>query len=273
MAILNEYFTLANGVKIPKLALGTWQITDDETAYKSVMTALEYGYRHIDTAYVYGNEKAVGRAVRNSGLKRDEIFVTSKLPAEIKQAPLAREHFEKTMDNLGLDVLDLYLIHAPWPWEEMGKDCTSGNIEVWGVMEEIYNKKGSRSIGVSNFSPSDLQAVIDNSTITPMVNQIRLFAGTPQFENCEYCNKHNILVEAYSPFATGRLLGNQTLDDLAKKYDVTLTRLCLKYLIQRDILPLPKSTHAEYIKANADLDGFVISDADMELLNSLKFDI
>lgn len=273
MSILKETFTLSNGVKIPKLGFGTWQISDFDTAYASVTDALELGYRHIDTAFVYGNEKAVGKAVRDSGIPREEIFVTSKLPAEIKDAARAREHYKMTTDNLDIGTLDLYLIHAPWPWEEMGKDCTQGNIEVWGVMEEIYKSGGSRAIGVSNFSPTDLQAVIDNGTIVPMVNQIRLFAGNPQMENCEYCDKHNILVEAYSPFATGKLLGNSELDKIAEKYDVSLTQFCLKYVLERGILPLPKSTHREYIKLNTELDNFTISDEDMAYLNSLKFDI
>src|SRR5512141_2393263 len=196
MSLLTETFTLYICVKIPKIGFGTWQISNP-AAYDAVSLALETGYHHIDTARAYGNEENVGRAVRDSKLKREEIFITSKLPAEIKGYEVARASFEKTMHNLGFDFLDLFLIHAPWPWNDKGRDCTEGNIASWKAMEELYKQGRIRSIGVSNFSIEDITAILNNCEIVPMVNQIRLFIGHMQEELTEFCRKHKILVEAY----------------------------------------------------------------------------
>ena len=151
--ILNETFTLSNGVKIPKIGLGTWQIPDGEEAYNSVMFALKNGYRHIDTAKAYGNEKSVGKAIKDFGISREEVFVTTKLPAECKEYDVAKKCFEESLSDLGLDYIDLYLIHAPWPWERMGMDCTQGNIDSWRALEEIYISGKAKAIGVSNYAP------------------------------------------------------------------------------------------------------------------------
>ena len=148
----NEYFTLTNGVKIPAIGFGTWQIPSGNEAYNAVTAALKSGYRHIDTALAYGNEASVGQAIRDSGIDRKEIFVTSKLPAEVKNDALAHRYAAKTIKNIGLDYIDLYLIHAPWPWNDMGADFTKQNIEIWKVMEEFYEKGSTRSIGISNFN-------------------------------------------------------------------------------------------------------------------------
>ena len=219
MSILKENYKLSNGVDIPKLGFGTWQIPDGSAVYKAVSWALEAGYRHIDTARIYGNESGVGRAVRDAGIPREDVFVTSKLPAEIKNYEEALKSFDETMDTLALDYLDLYLIHAPWPWDEIGKDCTQGNIEVWGALEHIYKSKRCRAIGVSNFEVSDLKAVIASSHIKPMVNQIKYYIGNTQEEVCNFCRKENICIVGYSPLARGAVLDNKKIKDMAAKYN------------------------------------------------------
>lgn len=270
MAIKNSYLHLRNGVKIPKIGFGTWQIPNGELAYQSVLTALKNGYIHIDSANAYGNEVSVGKAIKDSGLPRESIFVTSKLPAEIKNFEDAKESFLKTLENFGLDYIDLYLIHAPWPWHAMGSSHKQGNLDVWKAMEMFYKEGKIRAIGVSNFSPSDMQNIIDHSEIKPFVNQIGFWVGRDQEETLVYCKKHNILVEAYSPLATGRILNEKPIVDLANKYKVSPAQLCIRYCVQRHTIPLPKSTHEQRIIENANID-FNISNDDLEYLSSLSF--
>ncbi len=265
----DQVFVLDNGVKIPAIGFGTWQIPNGKTAYDSVTFAFKSGYRHIDTANAYGNEESVGRAVRDSDIERKKIFVTSKLPAEIKDYDGAMDSFEETLKNIGLDYIDLYLIHAPWPWGKMGANYTKENIKVWEAMEKIYHGGRCRAIGVSNFSVSDLTAVIDNSNIKPMANQIKFYIGYPQDDILRFCRKNNILVEGYSPFATGAILENKTIAEIARKYGSTVPQVCVRYVLQREVLPLPKSIHPAYIKQNAEVD-FDISDEDMKYLDSLR---
>jgi len=265
----NLYFTLSNGVRIPALGFGTWQIPNGKIAYDAVSFALKNGYSHIDTARAYGNEESVGNAVRNSGIERSEIFVTSKLPAEIKTYEGALESFDKTMENLNIDYLDLYLIHAPWPWTKIGEDFTKENIATWKAMEEIYKGGRCRAIGVSNFNVSDLTAIIKNCEIKPMVNQIKFFIGNTQEDVTQFCQQNNILVEGYSPLATGAILDNDAVKSIAQKYNTTLPKICIRYVLQKGALPLPKSTHPERILQNADID-FEITEEDMKYLDSLK---
>ncbi|HRC95773.1 MAG TPA: aldo/keto reductase [Coprothermobacter proteolyticus] len=269
MSVLTETYVLHNGVKIPKIGFGTWQIPNGEVAYNSVSYALEVGYRHVDTAYVYGNEESVGKAIRESGIPRDQIFVTSKLPADVKTYDGTLDYFERTLRNLNMDYLDLYLIHWPWPWNEKGKDYKKENIEVWHAMEELYKSGRIRAIGVSNFDVEYLQVLMDNCSVKPMVNQIRFFIGNTQEEITQFCQQNGILVEAYSPLATGRLIENDAIKKIADKYNKTVAQICIRYVIQRNALPLPKSTTPSRIKENADVD-FEISPEDMEYLNSLK---
>lgn len=271
MGILTDTYTLNTGAKIPKIGFGTWQIPEGDEAYNSTAFALKSGYRHIDTARAYGNENSVGKAIRDSGITREDIFLTTKLPAEIKDASKVAETFETTMNALGLDYVNLYLIHAPWPWQERGSDYTKENIEVWAEMEKIYKSGRAKAIGVSNFSVSDLQAILDNGTVVPAANQIRYFIGSTQEEVTTFCQDRDILVEAYSPLATGRILENDDIQKIADKYGKTVSQVAIRYTLQRGTLPLPKSTHEEYILQNADVD-FEISDDDMTYLNGLKFD-
>ena len=238
-------------------------------AYNSVTAALKSGYRHIDTAFAYGNEASVGQAIRDSGIDRKEIFVTSKLPAEIKNYALARRYAENTMKNIGLEYIDLYLIHAPWPWNQIGADYTKQNIEIWKAMEEFYESGKTRSIGISNFNVSDINAILETCRIRPMVDQIKFHIGHGQQEIREHCANNNILVEGYSPLATGNLLHNTAIAGIAKKYGKSVAQLSIRYVLQKGALPLPKSTHPEYISQNLDVD-FEIAEDDMKVLDGLK---
>lgn len=266
--IRNEFFTLNNGIKIPAIGFGTWQVADGEEGYNSCLWALKAGYRHIDTAFAYGNEQSVARAIADSGLVRDEVFITTKLPADIKTYEGAKEYFESSLKNLGTNYLDLYLIHAPWPWSNVGSDCTDGNIDVWKAMIELYNEGKVRSIGVSNFHPADIQALIDATGFVPAVNQIRFFIGNTQNEIYEYCKERNILIEAYSPLATGAIVEHGDLSGLAQKYNVSVAQLCIRFCIEKGTLPLPKSINEGRIKQNLEVD-FEISKDDMQYLDSL----
>ncbi|MBR7177349.1 MAG: aldo/keto reductase, partial [Clostridia bacterium] len=257
-----------NGVTIPKIGFGTWQVAEGEEAYNSVTYALKVGYRHIDTAHAYGNEASVGRAIADSGIDRKDIFVTTKLPSHIKDYQGTMQHFNQSLTSLGLEYIDLYLIHAPWPWSDIGTDCTQGNIQAWKAMIELYNAGKIRSIGVSNFHPADMQALIDATGVVPMVNQIRYFIGNTQPAIVDYCNQHNILIQAYSPLATGEIVNNEQLQPLAQKYGVTVAKICLRYCLQKGTLPLPKSTNEGRIAQNLELD-FTIDQDDMTFLDNI----
>jgi diketogulonate reductase-like aldo/keto reductase len=264
-----QQFEFYNGVKIPAIGFGTWQIRDGESCYRAVSHALKTGYRHIDTAMEYRNEKSVGRAVRDSGINRDEVFITSKLPAEIKKLERAKHCFDQTMDSLGLDYLDLYLIHAPWPWNEKEKDYTKENIVIWHMMEDLYRAGRCRAIGVSNFEIDDLKGIMENCSIAPMADQIRYYIGYPQQQLSQFCREANILIEGYSPLATGAILGNKDIEVMALKYKTTLPRICIQYLLQKGIVALPKSADPARIAQNLDVD-FKIASSDMEYLDRLK---
>jgi diketogulonate reductase-like aldo/keto reductase len=268
MRTTNDFFILPNGVKIPVIGFGTWQVPNGESAYNSVLHALKAGYRHIDTALAYGNEKSVGRAVRDSGIDRGSIFITSKLPAEIKSYDQALKKYDETIKNLDLGYVDLYLIHAPWPWSEKGADYTKENIEVWKAMEKIYEGKSCRAIGVSNFNVRDIMAILDTCNIKPMANQIKYYIGYTEDDITKFCQENNILVEGYSPLATGKILVNKEIAVIAKKYNRTLPQICIRYLIENGVVPLPKSVTPERIVGNFDID-FEIAKDDMKYLNSL----
>jgi diketogulonate reductase-like aldo/keto reductase len=269
MSVLTDTLPLGNGVRIPQVGFGTWQIPDGPETYDSVRTALDAGYRHIDTAAAYGNEASVGRAVRDSGIPREEIFITTKLRAEIKDAAGARAAFERSTQTLDLGVIDLYLIHAPWPWTAKGSDHRAGNIEVWKVFEELYDAKRVRSIGVSNFDVADLESLGSETDVTPHANQIRWFIGNTQPETTAWCAEHGVLVEGYSPLATGRLLDDERLSALAEKYGVSVAQLSIRYLLEHGVLPLPKSVTPERIRANGQLD-FEIAPDDVAALDALS---
>jgi diketogulonate reductase-like aldo/keto reductase len=269
MSILTENFALANGVKIPKIALGTWQISN-EAVVAAVLAALKNGYRHIDTAAAYHNEAGVGKAVRQSGIAREQVFITTKIPSNIKTYQQVVAAFDQSLELLKMDYVDLMLIHAPIPWAEKQAGSTQPyfeeNVAVWKALQEAYLSGKARAIGLSNFEIADVKNILAHSEVKPMANQIKYFIGNTQDELTEFCRHKSILIEGYSPLATGRLLVVEAVKKIAWKYGRTMPQFCLRYVVQRDVLPLPKSTHEQFIIQNSDLD-FEISREDMDFLN------
>jgi diketogulonate reductase-like aldo/keto reductase len=268
--ILEETFTLSNGVTIPKLGLGTWLIEDRKVA-QVVRDAAAIGYRHIDTAQAYRNERGVGEGLRGSGVARDEFFVTTKLAAEIKTRAAATAAIDGSLTALGLEHIDLMIIHSPQPWSEFGQGERHfvGNLEAWRALEEAHGAGKLRAIGVSNFERADLDNILDHGTVKPTVNQILAHVSNTPFELIEYCRSKDILVEAYSPVGHGAVLNNPQLAQMADKYNVGIAQLCIRYCLELGMLPLPKSTNAEHIRSNAAVD-FQISAEDMATLKAAK---
>lgn len=268
MSILTDTYTLNNGLAIPKVGFGTWQIPGGQQIYDAVSSALKAGYRHIDTAKAYRNEHSVGEAILDSSVDRENVFVTSKLPAETKTYDGAIADFRSTMKALDLSYLDLYLIHAPWPWGDRGSNHDEENVEVWKAMQDIYASGQVKAIGVSNFNVHDLQNIIDHADVKPMVDQIRYFVGYTEPQITKFAQDNGLLVEAYSPFATGSILENEDIKRIAARYNVSVAQLAIKFVLQNGVLPLPKATHETHIKNNTKLD-FEINDHDMQVLNQL----
>ena len=268
--MLNEHYTLSNGVKIPKLGLGTWMIPN-ENAAQAVKDAVTLGYRLIDTAQAYGNEQGVGEGVRECGVERSEIFLTSKVAAENKSYESAAKSIDETLAKTGLDYIDMMIIHSPQPWAEFRdeKRYFAENKAVWRALEDAYDAGKIRAIGVSNFLIDDLQNILEDCRIKPMVNQILTHIANTPLELIEYCEKNGILCEAYSPIAHGEALKNGVIVETAKKYGVTPARLCIRYTLQLGMVSLPKTGNPQHMKDNAAVD-FVISDADMETLKHVE---
>jgi diketogulonate reductase-like aldo/keto reductase len=271
MKVINETFTLLNGVKMPKIGLGTWQTKPGDETYNAVKLAFKNGYRHIDTAKAYNNEESVGRAIKDANLKRDEMFITTKLPAEIKTYEGALKAFSESLEALDCGYIDLYLIHAPWPWNDRTHDYSAGNIAVYKAMEKYYHEGKVRAIGVSNFSPSDIQVLLDNCEITPQVNQIPYFIGIDQTSTIAFCRQHKIVIEAYSPLGIGYLLANKTIQEVAAKYQVSPAQICIRWCLQKETAPLPKTIHENRLIENMAVD-FQIKDEDMLILDQIKGD-
>lgn len=269
-SILKETYTLSNGVKIPKLGLGTWLIEDKDAA-NAVRCALSIGYRLIDTAEAYENEVGVGIGVKTSSLPREEIFVTTKLKAECKTYKEAKEAIEESLEKLDLGYIDLMLIHSPQPWKEVNQSNNryhKGNKEAWKALEEAYLEGKIKSIGVSNFMIDDLENIMGGAKVKPMVNQLLCHISNTPSSLIDYCKLNNILVESYSPIAHGEILNNPTLIDMAKKYNVSVARLCIRYTLQLGTVSLPKSENPAHIKSNSQVD-FVISNEDMIKLENI----
>lgn len=268
--ILKENYTLSNEVSIPKLGLGTWFIKD-ENAAQAVREAVKLGYRHIDTAQAYGNEAGVGEGVRTCGIQRSEMFVTTKLDAGIKSYKEAVVSIEGSIKKLGLNYIDLMIIHSPQPWSKFGNDdrYQEGNREAWRALEEAYKAGKLHAIGLSNFQQQDIENILASCTVKPMINQILAHVSNTPHQLIRYCQTQNILVEAYSPVGHGVLLENETLVKLAKQYKVSVPQLCIRYTLQLGLLPLPKTANPAHMKNNADLD-FVISDSDMAFLSNFE---
>jgi diketogulonate reductase-like aldo/keto reductase len=268
--IAQETFTLPNDVAIPKLGFGTWMIDDREVA-GLVQQAVTIGYRHVDTAQAYANERGVGEGLRASGIARDELFVTTKLAAGCKSYPEARILVDGSLAALGVGHIDLMLIHSPQPWTEFrnGEHYFAGNLEAWRALEEAHIAGKLRAIGVSNFEQVDLDNIIENAAVKPSVNQILAHVGNTPFPLIDHCRSRNVLVEAYSPVAHGAVLKNPELAGLAAKYGVSVAQLCIRYCLQLGLLPLPKTTRAEHLRNNMAVE-FEIDAADMATLKGFK---
>ena len=267
--VLSETYTLANGVQIPKLGLGTWFIDDDKAA-EAVRTAVKLGYRLIDTAQAYGNERGVGEGVRTCGLPRESLFVASKVAAELKTYEAAARSIDETLEKMGLTYLDQMIIHAPQPWNEFRgeKRYFAENKAVWRALEDAQTAGKVRVIGVSNFLQDDLQNLLADCRVKPMVNQILLHISNTDLPLLDFCKTQDIRVEAYSPIAHGEALKNPAIAAMAQKYAVSSAQLCLRYVIQLGTVALPKTADPAHMQANAALD-FVISDADMQTLTQM----
>lgn len=264
--VLNENYTLSNGVKIPKIGLGTWLIPDGEAA-QAVRDAVAMGYRHIDTAQAYGNERGVGEGVRTCGVPREEIFVTSKVAAEHKTYESAAKSIDESLAKLGMYYMDLMIIHCPQPWAEFRGERRyfTENKEVWRALEKAYKDSKVKAIGVSNFLVDDLENILDGCEVKPMVNQILTHITNTPLELINFCREHGILCEAYSPIAHGEALKNRLILSVAEKYSVTPAQLCVRYALQLGMVVLPKTSNPEHMKNNADIE-FEISAEDMDIL-------
>jgi len=269
MKSLTDCYKLSNGVEIPCIGFGTFQTPDGDVCVSAVIDAVEAGYRHIDTARIYGNEKGVGDAVKKCGVPREDLFITSKLWNEDRGYERTLEAFDETMENLGMDYLDLFLIHWPNPiafrnnWQE-------ANASAWKAMEELYNKKRIRAIGISNFHPHHMDELMKTAVVTPMVNQIRLCPGDTQDEIVDYCRKKDILIQAYSPFGTGKIFEIPEMNTLAAKYGKSIAQICVRWCLQRGYNPLPKSVTKARIIENADVFGFELEASDVEMMANMK---
>ncbi|MGP3778616.1 aldo/keto reductase [Halanaerobium saccharolyticum] len=268
--ILEENYTLSNGVEIPKLGLGTWMIDNDEVA-EVVKDALEIGYRHIDTAQAYQNESGVGDGIKESDIAREDIFVTTKIAAELKSYGEAAASIDESLKKMGLEYIDLIIIHSPKPWAEFhGEDhYLEGNKEVWKALEEAYQAGKVKAIGLSNFEKVDVENILEYCTVKPMVNQVLAHISNTPHDLIQYSEDNDILVEAYSPMGHGELFKNEKVKEMAEKYDVSIPQLCIRYGLQLGLLPLPKSGNPEHIKSNAEVD-FSISEEDMEFLKNME---
>ena len=268
--ILNENYTLNNELKIPKLGLGTWFI-DNEAVVQAVKDAVQLGYRHIDTAQAYQNEEGVGKGIKECGVDRKELFITTKLAAEIKSYDDAVAAIDRSLETMELDYIDLMIIHSPKPWQEYQGENRyfEGNLQAWKALEEAYKAGKLKAIGLSNFEVEDVRNILDNGSVKPMVNQVLAHITNVPTALIQFCKDNDILIEAYSPIGHGELFKNDDVAKMAEKYNVSIPQLGIRFDLQLDLLPLPKTANPDHMKNNADLD-FVISDEDMETLQRME---
>ncbi len=265
---LEDTSTLNNGVKIPIIGFGTWQTPDGDIAKHAVEVALNAGYRHIDTAAAYGNEKSVGQAIKNSGINRHDLFITTKLWNADHGYKSAKAAIDRSLQNLKVDYLDLYLIHWPNP-VDMRDHWAEANAESWRAMEEAVQAGKIRAIGVSNFRKRHLDELLKTAEIKPVVNQIMLNPSDLQPDVVKVNNELKLLSEAYSPLGTGGLLGNETVNEIASEVGKSPAQVLIRWSLEHGFLPLPKSVHDKYIRANAEVFDFNLSSEQMNKLDSL----
>lgn len=271
MKSLTDAFILNNGVSIPCVGFGTWQTPDGETCVNAVKAALSSGYRHIDTAYAYKNEASVGQAIAESGVKREELFITTKLWNRHRGYENALKYFERSIKSLGIEYLDLYLIHWPANEKQFGAEAAGINAETWRAFEKLHEEGLIRAIGVSNFLKHHLETLALSANIRPMVDQIEFHPGYTQPETVSYCKKTGIQVEAWSPLGTGAMLKNEDIAKIASKYGVSSAQLLINWCLKNEVLPLPKSVTPSRIAENAEVFGFEISREDSEALFALPY--
>lgn len=263
-----NFYTLSNNYKVPNIGFGTFRTPSGEETEQSVLNAIKAGYRHIDCAAAYGNEKSVGDAIRKSGIAREELFVTSKLWNDDKGYENTLAAFQRTLEDLQLDYLDLYLIH--WPIAKASKEnWQEVNSESWRAFEELYAQGKIKAIGVSNFLPHHLEPLLATAKIQPMVNQIEFHPGMLQEEIVEFCKERNILVEAWAPFSNGQILKHPVLMEIAERYKKSVAQVSLRWIIQKGIVPLPKSVTPERIINNLEVFDFELSAQDVEKIDKL----
>ncbi len=268
---MKNSFKLANGTQIPAIGFGTYKIPDGEDAYNSVKAALACGYRHIDTASLYGNEESVGRAIRDSGIAREDIWVTSKVWDDDQGYDKAKASIENSLKRLDIGYIDLMLIHWPIP-EGFEGDWAELNLSTWRAFEEAYKEGKLRAIGVSNFMPKHLKPLLAKCEIAPMVNQMEIHPTYPQKETVDFCQNRGIVMEAWAPLGRAQDLEDPTINAVAAIYNKTPAQICLRWAYQHGIVTLPKSTHIERIRDNRKIFDFEIHKNEMELLDSLPDD-
>lgn len=254
---------LNNGITMPQIGLGTWLTKDGAEVEQAVAAALKCGYRMIDTAKYYGNEESIGRAIKASGIKRENIFITTKLWNADQGYESALKAFDESLERLGVDYIDLYLIH--WPMPKVGK-----YIETWKAFEKLYADKKVRAIGVSNFTIETLQKLMDSAEIMPVINQIELHPKFAQHEMREFCKQHDIQVESYSPLMHGGdILGDNAVQRIADKHHKTIAQVVLRWHIQNGLVVIPKSVNPDRIRENIDIFDFKLDDGDMRTIDSM----
>lgn len=258
--------TLNNGVKIPTVGLGVFRLDDQTLAYQTVKTALSVGYRHIDTAMIYGNEEVVGKAIKDSGISRDQLFITTKLWNDDQRSGKVQEAMDASLKRLGMDYVDLYLVH--WPVKEM-------YVKVWKKMEAIYKSGKARAIGVSNYHAHHLDDLLEQAEIVPAVDQIECYPYLTQEPLVRYCKDKEIFPEAWGPLGAGQsdVLSNPVIMELAKKYDKSPAQIVLRWNVDRGVIVIPKSVHRERMIENLSITDFQLTESDRSRISSLNKDL
>lgn len=263
-------FVLNNDIEIPNIGYGTWKLPNDDSTIEIIKNAVASGYRHIDTAFAYGNEIKVGDGLKSSLIDRKEFFITGKLWNDDRGYKNIIEACKRTISNLGCEYLDLYLIH--WPASPaLYENWVEINNETWKAFEYLYEQGLVKAIGVCNFKKHQLEELIKDVTVMPMVDQIEFHPGQVQKETVEFCHKNNIIVEAWSPLGSGKMLKKDVLIEIAQKYNKSVAQLCIKWCLQNNVLPLPKSKNLERMQDNLLVNDFNIDEEDMKIINDLPY--